>query len=62
MRKAWLVEAVIWHLKIVERLNGQDVEPCPAVDEGPGNLHIADDWGTEHREDTGCCRAFELIR
>ena len=53
---------VIWHLEIVERLDGQNVESCAAIDEGPGDLHFADDWGTEHWEDTGRCRALELIR
>ena len=56
------MKLIIWHLEIVERLDGEDVEPCSIVDEGPGNLHIADDWGTEHWEDTGCCHALELIR
>ena len=60
-RLGWL-KLIVRHLEIVECLYGQDVEPCPAVDEGPGNLHVADDWGTEHREDTGYCHAFELIR
>ena len=36
----------------VERLDGQDVEPCPAIDEGPGDLHVADDWGAKHWEDS----------
>ena len=46
----------------VERVDGQDVEPCAAVDEGLGNLHVADDWGAKHRE--GACggRTLELIR
>ena len=56
------MKLIVQHLEIVERLDGQDVEPCPAVDEGPGNLHNADDSGAEHREDTGHCRALELIR
>ena len=34
---------IMWHLKVVERLDGQDVEPCAAVDEGLGDPHIADD-------------------
>ena len=45
----------------VERLDGQDVEPCTAVDEGLGNLHIADDWGAKHRECASGSRALELI-
>ena len=56
------MKLIVRHLEIVECLYGQDVEPCPAIDEGPGDLHVADDWGTEHREDTGRCRALELIR
>ena len=60
-RLGWL-KLVVGHLEIVECFHGQDVESCPAIDEGPGNLHIADDWGAEHREDTGRCRALELIR
>ena len=55
------MKLIIWHLKIVERLDGQDIEPYSAVDEGPVNLNIADDWGAEHRKDTGRCRALELI-
>ena len=55
------LKLIIWHLKVVEHLDGQNVEPYAALDEGPGNLHITDDWGTEHREDTGCFRAFEMI-
>ena len=57
----WL-KLVIGHLEIVERFHGQDVEPCPTIDEGPGDLHIADDWGAKHREDSGHGCALELIR
>ena len=56
------MKLIVWHLKIVERLDGQDVESCFTNDEGPGDLHIADDWGTEHWEDPSCCCALELIR
>ena len=52
---------VIWHLKVVERVDGQDVEPCAAVDEGLGNLHVADEWSTKHREGASGSRALELI-
>ena len=48
-------------MEIVECLYGQDVEPCPAVDEGPGDLHVADDWGAKHREGASGGRALELI-
>ena len=24
---------IIWHLKVVEHLNGQNIEPCAAIDE-----------------------------
>ena len=51
-RLGWL-KLVVGHL--------EDVEPCPAIDEGPGDHHVADDWGTKHREDSGCGRALELI-
>ena len=57
----WL-KLIIWHLEIVECLDGQDDESCSAIDEGPGDLHIADDWGAKHREDSGRCCALELIR
>ena len=42
----WLggLKLIILHLEVVERVDGQDVEPCAAVDEGLGNLHVADDW------------------
>ena len=32
----WL-KLTVRHLKIVECFHGQDVEPCPAVDEGPSD-------------------------
>ena len=48
-------------MEVVERVDGQDVEPCAAVDEGLGNLHVADDWGAKHREDSSCGRALELV-
>ena len=48
-------------MEVVERVDGQDVEPCAAVDEGLGNLHIADDWGTQHREGASGGCALELI-
>ena len=48
-------------MEVVERVDGQDVEPCAAVDEGLGNLHIADDWGTQHWEGAGGGRALKLI-
>ena len=60
-RLGWL-KLIVRHLEIVECLDGQDVESCSAIDEGPGDLHIADDWGTKHREDSGCGCALELIR
>ena len=56
------MKLIVWHLEIVECLDGQDIEPCPAIDEGPSDLHIADDRGTKHREDSGCGCALELIR
>ena len=59
-RLGWLKLAVA-HLEVVECFHGQDVEPCPAIDEGLGDHHVADDWGTKHREDSGCSRTLELI-
>ena len=56
------MKLIVWHLEIVERLDGQDTESCSAIDEGPGDLHIADDWGTKYWEDSGYGRALELIR
>ena len=52
-------ERLGWLKLIVRHL---EVEPCPAIDEGPGDLHVADDWGAKHWEDFGCGRALELIR
>ena len=52
---------VIGHLERFKHLDGQDVEPCATVDEGLGNLHIADDWRAQHREGAGGGRALELI-
>ena len=57
----WL-KLIVRHLEIVERLDGQDIESCSAVNEGPGDLHIADDWGAKHWEDSGRGRALELLR
>ena len=48
-------------MEVVEHVDGQDVEPCATVDEGLGNLHIADDWGAKHREGASGGRALELI-
>ena len=42
-RLGWL-KLVIGHLEVVEHFHGQDVEPWSAINDGPGNLHIADDW------------------
>ena len=60
-RLGWL-KLIVWHLEIVERLDGQDIEPCSAIDEGLGDLDVADDGGTEHQEGAGSCRALELVR
>ena len=59
-RLGWLKLAV-GHLEIVECFHGRDIEPSPAIDEGPGDHHVADDWGTKHWEDSGCSRTLELI-
>ena len=59
-RLGWL-KLVVGHLEIVECFHGQGVEPCPAIDEGPGDHHVADDWGTKNREDSGCSRTLEQI-
>ena len=48
-------------MEIVERLDEQDVESYPAIDEGRGDLHVADDWGAKHQEDSGRCRTLELV-
>ena len=55
------LKLVVGHLETVERVDGQDVEPSATVDEGLGDHHVADDWGTKHREDSGCSRTLELI-
>ena len=60
-RLGWL-KLIVRHLEDVERLDGQNVVSCVPIDEGPGNLHIADDWGAKHREDSSCGRALEMIR
>ena len=46
------MKLIVRHLEIVECLDRQNVEPCVTIDEGPGDLHIADDWGAKHREDS----------
>ena len=60
-RLGWL-KLIIRHLEIVECLYGQDAKPCPTVNEGPGNLHVADDWGAKHWEDSSSSRTLEMIR
>ena len=35
-RLGWL-KLIVGHLEIVECFHGQDVEPCPTIDEGPGD-------------------------
>ena len=35
-RLGWL-KLTVGYLEIVERFHGQDVDPCPAIDEGPGD-------------------------
>ena len=44
------LKLIVWHSKVVECLDGQDVEPCATVDEGLGDLHIANDGRTKHWE------------
>src|SRR3954466_4722928 len=56
----WL-KLVIGHLEAVECFHGQDIEPCPFVDEGPGDQNVADDWGTKHWKDSSCGCALELV-
>ena len=56
------LKLIIRHLEIIECFDIQDVEPCSTIDEGPGDLHVADDWGAEHWGDASCCCALELIR
>ena len=48
-------------MKVVKRVDGHDVEPCATVDESLGDLHVADDWGTKHREGASGSRTLELI-
>ena len=37
------LEMIVWDLKVVEHLDGQDVKPSAAVNEGLGDLYVADD-------------------
>ena len=48
-------------MEIVECLDGQNVESCSAIDEGPSDLHIADDGRAEYWKGTSCGRALELV-
>ena len=41
-RLGWL-KLIVRHWDIVKGLNRQNVEPCATIDEGLGDLHIADD-------------------
>ena len=49
-------------MEAVERLDRQDVKPCAAVDEGLGDLYVADDGCAEDREGTSSGSALELVR
>ena len=53
---------IVWHLEAIECLDGHDTEPCAAVDEGLGDLDVADDGRAKHRESAGSRRALELVR
>mgnify|MGYP005813551965 CR=1 FL=1 len=48
-------------MKAVEHLDGQDVKPCAAVDEGLGDLYVADDGRAKHWVSASGGRALELI-
>ena len=61
LRKLGRLKLFIWHLEAVERVDGQDFESCATINEGLGNLHVADDWGAKHREGASGGRALELI-
>ena len=56
------MKLIIRHLEAVERLDGQDVEPCAAIDEGLGDLHIADDGSTKHWESASGSGVIRLQR
>ena len=55
------MQLIIGYLKAIERVDGQDVKPRTAIDEGLGDLDIADDGRAEHREGVGSSRALELV-
>ena len=55
------MKLVVSHLEIVGCLDGQNVEPCATIDEGPGNLHVVDEWGTKHWEEASGSRTLELV-
>ena len=55
------MQLIVWHLEAIECLDGQDVEPSAAVDEGLGDLHIANDWGTQHGEGASGGCVLELV-
>ena len=59
----WLgwVELIIGDLECLEGLDGEDVEPCSAVDECLGHEDVADGWGAEHWEGAWGRRALELV-
>ena len=37
------------HVKKTEGFYGEHIQVGSAVDEGLGDRHVADDWGTKHR-------------
>ena len=57
-----MLQLVIWHLELVECLDGKNIEPCTAINESLGDEDVADGWRAEHWESTGSCRALELVR
>ena len=49
-------------MKAIERVDGQDVKPRTAIDEGIGDLDVADDKQAEHWESPSDRGALELGR
>ena len=56
------MQLVVWHLEPVECLDGENIEPCSAVDESLGDGHVADDGGAEHGECASGSRILEPVR
>ena len=55
------MQLVVWHLESVERLDGENIEPCSTIIESLGDGYVADDGGAEHGDRASGGHALELV-